>query len=57
MMKMDFQREVHTWIRKKVKKTWYIRRRKEKGKKREKISSKIIALGHIRGDSWYKLHQ
>ena len=56
MMKKDFQRQVHTWIRKNVKKTWYIRRRKEKGKGTEKSSSKIIALGHIRGDSWYKLH-
>ena len=29
-------------------------RKKERGRK--KSSSKIIALGHIRGDSWYKLH-
>ena len=30
----------------------------KKGKRRgeEKSSSKIIALGHIRGDSWDKLH-
>ena len=30
----------------------------EKGKRKEdgKSSSKIIALGHIQGDSWYKLH-
>ena len=29
----------------------------KKGKRKEKKSySKIIALGHVRGDSWYKLH-
>ena len=29
----------------------------KKGKrKKTKNSSKIIALGHVRGDSWYKLH-
>ena len=30
----------------------------KKGKRKEKTktSSKIIALGHVRGDSWYKLH-
>ena len=29
----------------------------KKGKRKEKkSSSKIIALGHVRGDSWYKLH-
>ena len=30
--------------------------KKEKRKGDEKSSSKIIALGHIRGGSWYKLH-
>ena len=31
----------------------------KKGKRKgtEKVLLKIIALGHIRGDSWYKLHQ
>ena len=29
----------------------------KKGKRKEKkSSSKIIALGHVRGNSWYKLH-
>ena len=32
----------------------------KKGKRKKerdgKSSSKIIALGHVRGDSWYKLH-
>ena len=30
----------------------------KKGKRKgtKKNSSKIIALGHVRGDSWYKLH-
>ena len=29
----------------------------KKGKRKEgENSSEIIALGHVRGDSWYKLH-
>ena len=36
------------------KKPWYIRRRKEKGRWTENYS-KIIALGHVRGDSLLEL--
>ena len=42
MTKKDFERQVHTWMIKKAKKPWYIRRRKteekgtEKGKKEKR---------------------
>ena len=53
MEKKNFERLVHTWMEKKVKKPQYIIRRKEKGRRDWKYSQ-IIALGHVRG---YYLHR
>ena len=42
MTKKDFECQVHTWMIKKAKKPWYIRRRKKDGKggpKKEKEKS------------------
>ena len=39
-MKKDFQRQAHTWMRKKVKKPWYIRKRKKEGGGPEKNKEK-----------------
>ena len=36
MTKKDFECQVHTWMIKKAKKPWYIRRRKTEGKGTEK---------------------
>ena len=44
MMKKDFECQVHTWMIKKAKKSWYIRRRKteEKGtEKKKKMRNQI----------------
>ena len=54
-MKKEFQRQVHTWI-KKGKEDMIYKAKKGKRMGDEKSSSKIIALGHIRGNSWYKLN-
>ena len=42
MTKKDFECQVHTWMIKKAKKPWYIRRRKteEKGTKKKKEKEK-----------------
>ena len=50
MTKKDVECQVHTWMIKKAKKPWYIKRGKTEGKGTEKKRKKrkIRSLGHVR---------
>ena len=55
MTKRDVECQVHMWMMKKVKKAIVYKMKEGKRKGDWKNYSKIIALGHVRGDFLLKL--